>query len=70
VDNPKGRCLKAGFNKAFSNTIPLQKKLGVESYEKDMKKPIDQLDWQELKPKAKQSICQKIETNIQCKAIA
>jgi hypothetical protein len=29
VDNPKGRCLKAGFNKAFSNTIPLQKKLGV-----------------------------------------
>jgi hypothetical protein len=35
-----------------------------------MKKPIHQLDWQELKPKAKQSICQKIETNIQCKAIA
>jgi hypothetical protein len=70
VENPKGRCLKADFNKAFSNTIPLQKKLGVESYEKDMKKPIDQLDRQELKPKAKQSICQKIETNIQCKAIA
>jgi hypothetical protein len=35
-----------------------------------MKKPIHQLDWQELKPKAKQSICQKIETNKHCKAIA
>jgi len=35
-----------------------------------MKKPIDQLDWQELKPKAKQTICQKIETKKQCKAIA
>ena len=53
MNHPNRKGMKADFNKSFSNTIPLQKKLGVKSCEKDMKKAIHQLDWQELKPKAK-----------------
>jgi hypothetical protein len=37
IDHPSGRGVKADFNKAFSNTVQIQKKLG----------------WQELKTKAK-----------------